>query len=397
MKILIITKHLLDLRDAQSQQSLALISVLSEISSSVDIICGKTNDDDFVLIKNSLESKCILHALDADWIIEGNSLKNKIHRKLQRNMLAILQSKWVKSASQIANDLNAKNDYSLILTIGLPIESNMVGLNLYCKAKWVSAFSDPWPESIMPTPYSDYSLRVIDFFQKKIVKEIIAQSQIVVFTCKQSADLFVENYNSSSDKFAIVPHVAPKKINSIIRCDDSINIIHAGSLSRERFFPELFIAISELPRDSKLKFHFVGSVYNDAVELIRKLKIGNRVNLVGQLKKEMVLDLIRRSNVLMCVEAKMDFYPFLPSKIADYSAFGLPIFAITGHNSATAHIIKNNNAGYVCGYNKSEILESFRLLEQQFPQALSFSLYKIFDRENIKHKYFEILKRFTAS
>ena len=36
-----------------------------------------------------------------------------------------------------------------------------------------------------------------------------------------------------------------------------------------------------------------------------------------------------RSDALLLVEAEMDSYPFLPSKLADYAASGLPVIAIT--------------------------------------------------------------------
>lgn len=390
MKILIITKNLLDLRDAQSQQSLALISALSEVFSHVDIICGSTNDFDFKNIKRKVQSNCNFYNLEANWIIEGSSIKDKIHRKIQRNLLATIPSKWVKHASKKANQLNRINNYKIILTIGLPIESNMVGLQLEDKRKWVSAFSDPWPESIMPKPYSDYSLKLINHLQKRIVQRIISESRNIIYTCHQSLELFKSHYSVPQEKCHVVPHVAPKKQPFSYKKNKLINITFSGSLSRERFFPELFIAISELPNKSLLHFNFIGNVHPAALKIIQDLNIKNRVTLIGQTTKEKTLEIIKDSNILMSIEAKMDSYPFLPSKIADYAAFGLPIFAITGENSATAILIKEHNAGYVSGHSKKEILDKFNELEKNHSEISKFSLYNFFDKEKIKSNYIDL-------
>lgn len=390
MKILIITKNLLDLRDAQSQQSLALISALSEVFSNVDIICGSTNVFDFNNIKKKLKSNCNFYNLEANWIIEGSRIKDKIHRKIQRNLLATIPSKWVRQASKKANQLNNINNYKIILTIGLPIESNMVGLQLEDKGKWVSAFSDPWPESIMPKPYSDYSFKLIDHLQKRIVQRIISESRNIIYTCNQSLELFKSHYSFPLEKCHVVAHIAPKKEIFSYTKNKLINITFSGSLSRERFFPELFIAISELPKSSLLHFNFIGNVHPAALKMIQELNIKNRVNLIGKLTKEKTLEIIKDSSILMSIEAKMDSYPFLPSKIADYAAFGLPIFAITGEKSATAILIKEHNAGYISGHSKKELLEKFNELEKDQSKISKFSLYETFDKENIKSKYIEL-------
>ena len=401
MKILIITKHLLDLRDAQSQQSFALISALSEVFARVDVICGQSDESDeseLNYIKKNSKNNCKFHALKAVWIIGGGGLTNKIYRKIQRNLLAIIQSDWEKSASKFANELNEINNYALVLTIGLPIESHMVGLNLKNNNRWISAFSDPWPESIMPRPYSDYSLKVVDCFQKRVVQKIIAQSRALIFTCSQSIELFRKNYCLELGKCFVMPHIAPPKVaGKFLNKEGEVVVTYSGSLSRERFFPELFLAISDLPKNSSLKFQFIGYVHPAAVKLIKDLGIGSRIVLMGQLTKENTLSILGASQILMSIEAEMEVYPFLPSKIADYASFGLPIFAITGKESATAEIIKINDAGYVLGYRRMEILEGLINLEKNYSKKANFSLYDVFDRDKIKKQYIELAMRICKS
>lgn len=393
MKLLVISKHLLDLSDAQSQQSFAFIQAMQNIFTQIDVITATTSSNDLSYIRNNLNKNVNIFIKDAFFIKTGHDLIKKIIRKLQRNLMAICQTKWVKESIKIANDLDEKHSYSAILTIGLPIESHMVGLGLVDKKKWIASFSDPWPESIMPKPYSDYNFSIFNYLQKRIVKKTLIDSKFIIFTCIQSRNLFLKNYKFDIGKSFIIQHIAPNLITSIESKNESFKIIHAGSLSRERFFPELFYAIKGLPIESKVKFEFIGYVSEDARILIEKLDIKNRVKLYGQLDKAQTLELMKSSDALLLIEAKMDIYPFLPSKIADYSAFNLPVLAITGRDSSVAEIIQQTNSGYLTSHNVNEILKAILDLEKGTLRSNKKNyLYEYFRKENAQEKLTNIIE-----
>ena len=355
MKLLIISKNLLDQKDAQSQQSLAFIEALQEVFECIDVIAAQTTESDLRSLKH-LETKNIkLYPLPAKWVSSGTEFIEKIKRKLLRNLMATLITKWAKAAGQLANALSRKNNYAAIITIGLPIESHMAGLQLTDKSKWIAHFSDPWPESLMPKPYSDYSIPVINRLQKNLVQKTIKQAKLISFTCTQSRDLFTAHYQININKTYITPHVAPPPITPLKRSDGDFIITHAGSLSRERFFPELFYAIKNLPKESKVIVQFIGYVHPVAQQLVEMLEIQHRVVFIGQLSKVDTIHRLRESDVLLLIEAKMGIYPFLPSKLADYSVFGLPVYAITGTESATAQILDSDCSSYISSYSVSDI------------------------------------------
>ena len=269
--------------------------------------------------------------------------------------MAAFSTKWAKTAGNLANDLSRKKNYSAIITIGLPIESHMAGLRLKEKSKWIAHFSDPWPESIMPKPYSDYSIPVINRLQKNVVQKTIDQAKLVSFTCTQSRSLFSAHYKINVNKTYITPHAAPPPITPLKRSDGDFIITHAGSLSRERFFPELFYAIKNLPKESKVIVQFIGYVHPAAQQLVEMLEIQHRVVFIGQLRKVDTIHRLRESDALLLIEAKMEIYPFLPSKLADYSVFGLPVYAITGTESATAQILDSDCNSHISTYSVSDI------------------------------------------
>ena len=380
MKLLIISKNLLDQKDAQSQQSLAFIEALQEVFECIDVIAAQTTESDLRSLKH-LETKNIkLYPLPAKWVSSGTEFIEKIKRKLLRNLMATLITKWAKAAGQLANALSRKNNYAAIITIGLPIESHMAGLQLTDKSKWIAHFSDPWPESLMPKPYSDYSIPIINWMQKNVVQKTINQAKLISFTCIQSRDLFAAHYKININKTYITPHVAPPPITPLKRSDKNFIITHAGSLSRERFFPEFFYAIKELPEESKVIVQFIGHVHPPAQQLVEVLKIQHRFVFKGQLNRNDTLLRLRESDALLLIEAKMEIYPFLPSKLADYSALGLPIYAITGKKSASAQILNSYYGNYTSTHSVASITKVLQEISTSRHNRNENSIYKIFDK-----------------
>ena len=232
----------------------------------------------------------------------------------------------------------------------------------------------------MPKPYSDYSIPIINWMQKNVVQKTINQAKLISFTCIQSRDLFAAHYQININKTYITPHVAPPPIVPLKRNDKNFIITHAGSLSRERFFPEFFYAIKELPEESKVIVQFIGHVHPPAQQLVEVLKIQHRFVFKGQLNRNDTLLRLRESDALLLIEANMEIYPFLPSKLADYSALGLPIYAITGKKSASAQILNSYYGNYTSTYSVASITKVLQEISTSRHNRNENSIYKIFDK-----------------
>lgn len=385
MKLLIISKNLLDQKDAQAQQSLAFIEALQDVFGHLDVITAHTTEHELSNLKYLEEKNTTLYPLPAQWVSNGTTLCDKIHRKIHRNLMATFITKWAKGAGLVANKLAQANSYLAVITIGLPIESHMAGLGLADKSKWIAHFSDPWPESLMPKPYSDYSIPIINMMQKNVVQKTINQAKLISFTCAQSRELFSAFYKFERKKTFITPHVAPPPTYATKRQDKNFIITHAGSLSRERFFPELFYSVKDLPDSNKVVIQFIGNVYPAAQQLVEKLGIQQRFIFTGHLSKEDTLLRMRESDALLLIEAKMKIYPFLPSKLADYSSLGLPIYAITGMNSATAEMLEAYRNSYVSDYKASSITEVLKKIStSRRSKAEKNKLYEQFSVKKIQ-------------
>lgn len=390
-----VSKHLLDGRDAQAQQSMALAAALSNAGISVDIITG---DVDGVPI-NACCKHLIIHALPAKWLTREKSTMGKIKRKINRNLSACVATKWAKCAAHLATKMMRQEHYDAFISIALPMESHIAAMLSDRNTPWIACLSDPWPEALLPAPYSDFSMPVLTAMQYRVVEKTFKAADALVFTCSNEYDFLASSYPAlASQKSFVIPHVAPSRFAGDERrsLDASINVIHAGSISRERVCVGLAEAIGKLPQSSRLQFQFIGEIHAEMLSAFKQSGAMHRIQIVDWRSKREVLSTLMCAQAALLVEAKMPCYPFLPSKLADYSATGRPIIAITGSNSTVAHLIDAHQAGFVANHSVHSILGALQEVEQNYRSKTSIALWREFSAENVVSKYISLIKSLRA-
>lgn len=390
-RILLVTKNLLDMSDAQSQQSFALVNALCDSGYYLDIVTADSRTGQLDGVK--IPQNARLFALPASWHSDGKSLIRKIHRKLYRSLVSIIQSKWSLNAARRISELSATNNYSAVISIALPMESHLAVLNAKVRPRqWIACMSDPWPESILPKPYSDFSIPLLSHAQKKVVGDILQSADHLVFTCREQLDFMKIHYGVISDlKSSVIPHIASSLPISARKDTDKIIITHCGSLSRERVCQNLASALSKLPEQSAIVINFIGSVHEEMSHEFERAGVSHRIRYAGSLAKELAMQKASESDALLLIEANMQEYPFLPSKLADYSAAFLPIMAITGDNSPCAKLISGYNCGIVCSHESDSILHALMSIEAGKHKP-SVELHNYFSPNSITKMYSMLLR-----
>lgn len=388
--VLVVSKNLLDMSDAQSQQSFALINALTDAGWFLDVVTAESRNGAAEVIKAPRQTR--VFALPASWHSVGKLIHQKIHRKLYRSLFSVIQSKWSANASRKISELCEEKKYSAIISIALPMESHLAVLNAkYRPALWIACMSDPWPESILPKPYADFAIPLLSHFQKILVSKISKSANHLVFTCSEQLDFMKRHYQSVIEsKSSIIPHIAPGILEASNKRADQFIISHCGSLSRERVCPSLATALSKLPEHSTIVINFIGDVNDEMRYEFEKSGASNRVRYTGTLPKEDAMMKASEGNALLLIEAEMEEYPFLPSKLADYSSTLLPIVAITGNQSPTAKLISEYNCGMVCGHDTDSILNALTDIEKKIFQS-SPGLNCHFSPGSVANKYNKII------
>jgi hypothetical protein len=390
LRLLVLTKHLLDPRDAQAQQSAALINALSSTGVCVDVITG---DVALGTPRIPLDPSVHLYSLPARWLTHRQNVAAKVIRKLERNLTAWLATAWATDASHLASRLMADRTYDAIMSIALPMESHIAAKLAHRKAPWIAATSDPWPESILPKPYCDFAIPVLNALQKAVVRDVFATADALIVPCSEGLGYLAKHYPTlDRGKAFLVPHVAPANFPELSSAEtDTLTLVHGGALSRERVCPGLAEALSALPPSSRWRLRFVGQIHPDMLRLFERAGAMQRVLVDGWKSKPEALEILASAQALLLVEACMTAYPFLPSKLADYTVTGHPILAITGEGSAAARLIREYSAGIVAGHSSHSILQALLSMEGRLASLSSRNLGTTFQAQNIASKFHEII------
>jgi len=386
-RLLVISKHYLDPRDAQAQQSAALVAALAAAGARIDVITGATTESADAIANPALR----IHALPARWLTHRQHFAAKVGRKLERNIAAWLPTNWARAASRLASQLMAAENYDAFVSIALPMESHIAALHAQRRAPWIACLSDPWPESILPAPYSDFAIPLLNSLQKQVVARSFVLADALIFPCTEERDFLARHYPSlAKNKAFLVPHVAPANIvaeHASSSADDEFELVHGGALSRERVCPGLAGALAALPPSSRLRLRFVGQVHPDMLAAFERASVMHRVNFDGWKSKQEALRILSSAPALLLVEAQMSDYPFLPSKLADYSATGRPILAITGEHSPSARMIREHQAGLLATHDMQSIMSALLALEANHANGDSLGLNELFRADRIADVY----------
>ncbi len=385
-KLIIVAKNLFNQQDAQAQQTFVLVNSLQKIGFDLEIITGFDEDEN----KPFDIPNAFIHPLKASYPSKKQDFTSKVTRKLYRNLSSAFHTSWTKASVNLAKTIIQKKGIKKILTIALPMDSHLVGISLkmeYPDLIWIAHFSDPWPESILPSPYSDWSIPVLNFIQKRVVQSVINKADKVIFTCMEQKKFFEFYYDfDENKKIATIPHIAPYIYKANVNySENNLILAYTGSLSRERVCENLAKALAQLPENSRIKIQFYGFVHQKMKDYFSQNRVDHRVEYKGWYDKEDLILATANVNFYLLIEANMDYYPFLPSKIADYASTGKPILAITGAGSASYRLIETYKAGLACSHSVYDILKALNKIETEIFEG--GNLYNEFSEDIVSEKF----------
>lgn len=268
-----------------------------------------------------------------------------------KDKLAILDWKeGIKSAISLKK-------YDLIITLGSGAEfqPHYAMLGVDTKIPWLANFHDPYPMSVYPEPYRKKK-NLIFYHQEKITKRITEKADYLSFPSLLLSNLMQEKYEFKDSKIVILPHVGihldnlPADVNDskVHLKDDKFNIVHAGTLLGPRKIDsflkayKLFID-SDIEKKIKSSFTIFGSVApENFLSLKTDLESENFQIVTDRISYKKSLELLKIVDVALIVEAKTDFSPFMPGKLADLIFMEKTILVLGPTNSETLRILGKN-------------------------------------------------------
>lgn len=307
----------------------------------------------------------------ADLVTTKNkSLFQKISTFIRANLL-IPDPRvfWVRPSVKFLHDFLRENDIRTIITTGPPHSIHLIGYNLKKKnpsLRWLADFRDPWSEwglldslNVSPLARSvhrkleakvlkgaDKVITITPFYVRKF--ESLAQRKVKLLTNGYDEDDFKTLRVEATAKF-VVRHVGI--INE--RCD-----------------PRPFMAIVEKLLDndtdfrSQLHLDYVGEVHSQIRDYVAASPLLNAcTTFTPSVPHGQLISMYGRSSLLLLVlTGYKDAEGYLPGKLFEYLATGLPVLGIGPEAGDAAGLLASTGAGEMLDASNEDRIK-MRLME----------------------------------
>ena len=261
---------------------------------------------------------------------------------------------WVKPSVKFLEKYLAENNISTIITTGPPHSVHLIGYRLRKKNKslrWLADFRDPWTEwgfldSLM---VGKIARKVHKRLENKVLStadEIITITPFYVrrfeTLSKRNVRLLTNGFDEDDFK------------NIAYRKNEKFLIWHVGIIN-EKCDPRPFIlavvALMEQNQDfkSNVVIEFIGEVHPDIKSFVQNYPaLSTVIRYTGNIPhKELISRYGESSLLLLILNGYKNAEGYLPGKLFEYVATGLPVFAVGPTDGDAAALLKETQAGYM--------------------------------------------------
>ena len=221
---------------------------------------------------------------------------------------------------------------------------------------------DLWPESVISGGKIKSDL--IPKLLNPIVKYIYKKSDKILVSSKGFVKS-IERKGISKEKIEYFPQWAEPIFRKIkIKTNSNLNIpkgsfiiMFAGNIGESQDFPSILKAANQLKNYKNIHWVILGSGRKEkwVKQKIEELGISDVFHMLGRFPlKKMPEFYSEATAMLISLSKKHIFSLTIPAKLQSYLACGKPILAMI--DGATAELVKESNAGFVCNSENSDQL-----------------------------------------
>jgi glycosyltransferase involved in cell wall biosynthesis len=270
---------------------------------------------------------------------------------------------WVKPSVKFLSDYIASNKIQTIITTGPPHSLHLIGLKLKQKfphLRWLADFRDPWSEWGLWD-----SLRV-----STVVRKIHRQLENRVLTHADEIITITPFYVRQFE------HLGKRKVRLLTNGfdEDDFKSVHherAGKFTirhigiiNEKCDPKPFLKALKLAMEknsgfaSDVRLDFIGEVHNEVRSFVSEIELLKKVtHFSGNIPHDHLLKMYGSSSLLLLIlTGYKDAEGYLPGKMFEYLACGLPILGIGPVSGDAGAVLKESGSGVMLdSYNENSI------------------------------------------
>ncbi|HYF66859.1 MAG TPA: glycosyl transferase [Ohtaekwangia sp.] len=310
---------------------------------------------------------------------------------------------WVKPAVSFLNDFIRDNEISTIITTGPPHSIHLIGLRLKKKAphiKWVADFRDPWSEwglldSLMVGKLARMGHRALE---KKVLTAADVVTTITPFYVRRfealsgrKVELLTNGYDEDDFK------------TLAIQKTDKFVIRHVGIVNEKCNPRPSMLALKNLMNENEklsalVHVDFVGEVHPDFKRFVTEDETLRRITtFTPPVPHKDLIKLYNTSSLLLLIlTGYKDAAGYMPGKLFEYIATGLPVLGVGPNEGDAAKLMRQAGVGeMVEGGNSVEIQQKLSFYFDRWCgqgiDAKNNQLNKIYSRRMITERLAEIL------
>jgi glycosyltransferase involved in cell wall biosynthesis len=272
---------------------------------------------------------------------------------------------WVRPSVKFLNDFLRDNEIRTIITTGPPHSLHLIGYKLKKKnptLRWLADFRDPWSEwglldSLNVSPFArrthrkleakilttaDKVITITPFYVRRF--EMLSQRKVALLTNGYDEDDFKTLKIEKTEKFMIR---------------------HVGIVN-EKCDPKPFMAaiqkllFSNAEFKQKVHVDFVGEVHSHLKDFVNASKELSAVTtFTNSVPHVQLIEMYGKSSLLLLIlTGYKDAEGYMPGKLFEYLATGLPIFGTGPSQGDAAALLRSSGAGELVEANNTTEMES---------------------------------------
>ena len=298
---------------------------------------------------------------------------------------------WIKPSIRFLTQYLKENPVDAIISTGPPHSMHIIALRLKKKLNipWLADFRDPWTQIDF---YDQLNLsRFADKKHHRLEKQVLENADKIVTVSKTCAtDL--ENIAERPVKVITNGFDQDDFENLNVGNSEYFEIVHIGSINKDRNAVSFWQAVSELIKEqkniaSKLKIRLIGKIDFSAKKSISEHKLDDFVEYIPYLPhKEAIRQGSSASILLLPLNNTPNAKGILTGKLFEYLALRKPILCIGPTDSDIATIIKETQSGSIFHFTDKAGIKSFLTNKYlKFKEGYSLTLNNAYQKYNRKN------------